>query len=36
MFTELTEVCFVIAFVIVFYVFEAEVLVVKQNWQYRN
>ena len=36
MFIELTEVCFVTAFVIVFYVFEAEGLVVKQNWQYPN
>ena len=34
MFIEWTEVCFVISFVIVFYVFEAEGLVVKQNWQY--
>ena len=34
MFIELKEVCVVIAFVIVFYVFEAEGLVVKQNWQY--
>ena len=36
MFIELTEVFSVIAFVIVFYVFEAEGLVVKQNWQYSN
>ena len=35
-FIELIEICFVIVFVIVFYVFEAEGLVVKQNWQYPN
>ena len=35
MFIELTEVCFVIALSLSC-VFEAEGLVVKQNWQYPN
>ena len=35
-FVESTEVCFVFALVIFFYVFETEQLVIKQNWPYPN